>query len=862
MPDPSMQEKLIDEFSINELDAYRSKQQNICDQSEIVPDGSTLSIESRSDLLVNQTQTIDFYVEREVVLNGEVAYSSALDQAQGALLECGQRSQDTKGGSCYSDDACYNTYFNDEVTIKHETSTHFQNFYSSVDGQMDENTIPKLKDPYESDSEDECGATLHSAGRSSAENSSGGMNLSNERSSGVLGEANIQGGARLTDYWDNGKQFFIHDTSTDTTIGTELELSEVDDHGINYTELSSNSITQIPTHPTLTDDVTGRSKSPSGIAAYIDDSDGTSTISIPLSTGRKQCTAKTPRKPHVPWYCVSRPIHEQTRDLKISSINKSSSIYISRLLQKCRSIIEFCTVNNGAEEITEDNITAMNHNHHWGDSLPNGVKGNTIRVVFQNVNHSVSASDNPHTTTLLNNLHCMEADVFMAAETNVNWKSAENRNKFVKKLSQVWPANRIAFSSSDIGEQFGSHEFLPGGTCTIAFDSLSMRVIKVGEDESGLGRWSYITMEGQRGRKLTFITAYRICKGAMRGITTSCTQHKRVLETKDMQNGIKTSHVDTSYLRAKMMEDLLLLIQALKDAGHAVVVGIDANETLRESISNGSPKQGSISWLIEQAEMEEVFASHHQCAPDSTTTTPGRFIDRVAVFGIPIERVTLLRAHLPAKSDHLGIVVDLDLRYLFNNACSPLVSPAPRKLTSGNLQSVQKYISFIRKQFTEHKIFERCRQLREACDNDEFSEVHRRQLFSLDRQVTEILIGAENQCSKRKPYRNLWSPALQKAGQEIGYWKQRLSINGQIDEGTRDIGKALNLPDTVQIPMDIPLCQFYLSVAWKTYRSVQRQAREYREQFLKNRAKEQAGNGNGDVAQAIRASPTRTRYRE
>lgn len=224
----------------------------------------------------------------------------------------------------------------------------------------------------------------------------------------------------------------------------------------------------------------------------------------------------------------------------------------------------------------------------------------------------------------------------------------------------------------------------------------------------------------------------------------------------------------------------------------------------------------------------------------------------MAVYGIQIERVTLLRANTPAKSDHLGIAVDLDLKYLFNNACSPLAQPKPRKLTSGNKASVQKYISFIQKQFSEHKIVERCNYLRDVCDNEEFTDSHRKLLYALDRQVTEILLGAENQCSKKSVQRNLWSPALKRAGQEIGYWKQRISNNGLMDEGTKDLGNSLELPDTIQQPMSIDLCKFYQNIAWKSYRGIQAQERMYREKFLKERAKEQANKGNGDIARALK----------
>ena len=250
-----------------------------------------------------------------------------------------------------------------------------------------------------------------------------------------------------------------------------------------------------------------------GIAAYVLDCDEGIQNSSKASTDTPKASQvkrnQKRRKQPQPWYCVSRPISKQTKDIKISSVNKSTSIYYSKLLEKCRSIVEFCIPNEGEkEELSTSNITDMNYNHNWGDALPSNAKGNTIRVVYQNVHHSLSASNNPHTNNLLDNLNNMEADIFMASETNTNWKSAEFRNKFKSKVAKIWPANRIAFSSSDVGFEFELHKFLLGGTCTMAVDNLSMRVVKAGEDESGLGRWSYITLEGQGGRKVTFITAY------------------------------------------------------------------------------------------------------------------------------------------------------------------------------------------------------------------------------------------------------------------------------------------------------------------------------------------------------------------
>lgn len=241
-------------------------------------------------------------------------------------------------------------------------------------------------------------------------------------------------------------------------------------------------------------------------------------------------------------------------------------------------------------------------------------------------------------------------------------------------------------------------------------------------------------------------------------MSTSCRQQERVINHQETKIGIRTSNIDTNYLREKFINDLMVFIQSLQQNGHAIVLGLHANETPGESLSNGDPKPDSIPWLLDQTGLEEAFHHKHSMTPDSTTTTPGRFIDRVAVYGIASQRVTILRANMPARSDHLGIVVDLDLRYLFNNACSPLAKLQWRKLMSKSKALVDKYVGFIKKQFSEHNIVERCNRLKEVIRTDSFGDSHRDQLYALDNQVTEILLGAENHCSKKCTKRNFWSP--------------------------------------------------------------------------------------------------------
>lgn len=86
-------------------------------------------------------------------------------------------------------------------------------------------------------------------------------------------------------------------------------------------------------------------------------------------------------------------------------------------------------------------------------------------------------------------------------------------------------------------------------------------------------RVELFTLAGQDGRKITFITAYRICRSAMKGTRTSCMQQKKVIEQHKMKQGKATSHIDSNFLHQRFLEDLIVFIKSLQEAGHAVVLG-------------------------------------------------------------------------------------------------------------------------------------------------------------------------------------------------------------------------------------------------------------------------------------------------
>jgi hypothetical protein len=69
-----------------------------------------------------------------------------------------------------------------------------------------------------------------------------------------------------------------------------------------------------------------------------------------------------------------------------------------------------------------------------------------------------------------------------------------------------------AVSAHNVHESNHAGRVQEGGTGTICFRDIAGYVMKVGHDEDGLGRWSWILLGGVAGHNTRVITAYNPCK--------------------------------------------------------------------------------------------------------------------------------------------------------------------------------------------------------------------------------------------------------------------------------------------------------------------------------------------------------------
>jgi hypothetical protein len=98
------------------------------------------------------------------------------------------------------------------------------------------------------------------------------------------------------------------------------------------------------------------------------------------------------------------------------------------------------------------------------------------------------------------------------------------------------------------------------------------RVIASGRDETGCCRWLQITYAAKESKKMTIVSAYRVCKQMNPGdLTASKQQHGILYEDEELRPYLVDPHEQTRI-------DLQYHVENLKSDGYEVLIFMDANQ--------------------------------------------------------------------------------------------------------------------------------------------------------------------------------------------------------------------------------------------------------------------------------------------
>jgi hypothetical protein len=218
----------------------------------------------------------------------------------------------------------------------------------------------------------------------------------------------------------------------------------------------------------------------------------------------------------------------------------------------------------------------------------------TVRLIYENVNRINNRMCNTEKLEKKREIHNeLEVDIAAYRKHQLNMKNKNNCNGF----NQLFKGGEEVVHSvvtHNVHENFGKVQ--QGGTSLIMFGPLTDQLDfnENGKDNTGLGRWSVMTVQGD-GARMRIVCGYNPCSNSKLNSSTTYQQHRRYFVTQQK---------DPSCPRVRFRQDLVKVLTKWREKGDRLIISMDANEDIYKIIywwninrQRGAQHGGSV-WRI------------------------------------------------------------------------------------------------------------------------------------------------------------------------------------------------------------------------------------------------------------------------
>jgi hypothetical protein len=176
-------------------------------------------------------------------------------------------------------------------------------------------------------------------------------------------------------------------------------------------------------------------------------------------------------------------------------------------------------------------------------------------------------------------------------------------------------------------DKFETTYHKPGGTICGALGQMVHRVVDSGRDDSGCGRWSYLTYAAKEGKKVAIVSACRVCKQTNPGDLTSSKQQLGITYNyEELRPYLVDPHKQT-------LIDVPYFVEKLKAIGHEVLILMDANQAEEQTYQPQSHNitlvtkkgfhfdgtiGGSLQSFMQNGGLINILQQMHECVVSNT----------------------------------------------------------------------------------------------------------------------------------------------------------------------------------------------------------------------------------------------------
>ena len=398
-------------------------------------------------------------------------------------------------------------------------------------------------------------------------------------------------------------------------------------------------------------------------------------------------------------------------------------------------------------------------NQHWGDAMHCPKPFNTFRVLSRNVNIMTNNTDYLAWKAAAHAIKGCEADAIALQETNLAWNKIHRKR--VNQILKASTGNTTIATSSSTKISNTPHQ--RGGTLQATLGDWTSRTVQIGHDDSGLGRWSFVELQGREDQRYIILSGYRVCENQTvdPGSNNTFNQQYRLLHQKGYRDPDP---------RSQFVTDIIQVIKTWRNQNKAVLVCIDANENPQKQSTDG------ITRIFTETDLTDLHSHRQKDSRPPTYNRGSKPIDLCA--GSPEFVDALIAAwYLPfgeplrLRGDHRTLGMDFNIETLFRQNASTANPTIQRGVNSNNTKLVQKFCKNVIEECRTKDLYERIHSL---TSHSQLTTEQHVELDNIDQDLTKILIIADQKCVKQGT--SPWSPQLHEAYLIHHYWTLKLSF--------------------------------------------------------------------------------------
>ena len=346
---------------------------------------------------------------------------------------------------------------------------------------------------------------------------------------------------------------------------------------------------------------------------------------------------------------------------------------------------------------------------------------NTIRIYFQNIKGIKLTQSWDKWRDIVTEIKSRKVDIAGLVETNINWNPIRELTAKSILRKVYWNGQMINASSDDPIPS----AYKQGGSSMLVLNKPIGSIATTGIDHRGLGRWSYVILNGRNNVNIVIITAYRVCQDTgTNGDLTAFQQQYRLLRRQNIIHPHPKKVFD---------QDLIFQLKEWTNKKYEIILMIDANSSLTHP---------QLQNIINHSQLYDLLGATHGIDSPNTYIRGNKTID--FLFGTKgvkhsMTQCGMLSFNDGVLSDHRALWMDLKHTNLIH---SELTSPnnKPTNMSSKNAHWVKRAKDVISKHIACHHVRANLNKLQNTPITSSNSHCLAKTLDKIDQDIHEAML--------------------------------------------------------------------------------------------------------------------------